>query len=106
MHYMTTNAPDARQQPRFGAKEGMGAFAGLAYTAEGNTMMQVSYFRSDDWQASTTFLAEDVGVVQTTFEAEISASRSTIRRYWCGPTSTISATCRVRRARRQRIYGQ
>lgn len=30
MHCMTTNDADAREQPRFGALEGMGAFVGLA----------------------------------------------------------------------------
>jgi hypothetical protein len=68
MHYMTTNAPDARQRPRFGADERMGAFAGLAFVREGESTLEVSFFRDADWQATTTFTAEDSGVVETIFE--------------------------------------
>lgn len=68
MHYMTTNDADARQQPLLGAKESMGSFAGLAFQRQGQTQVEMSLFRGADWQRSTTFLAEDVGIVETTFE--------------------------------------
>jgi GH15 family glucan-1,4-alpha-glucosidase len=68
MHYLTTNAPDARQRPRFGATEGMGAFAGLAYVNQGESTVQMSFFRDADWRTTITFLDKDVGVVETTFE--------------------------------------
>ncbi len=68
MHYMTTNDPDAREQPRFGALEGMGSFAGLAFTRQGQSTTEVSFFRSDAWQRTAKFLAKDVGIIETDFD--------------------------------------
>ncbi|MFW6057242.1 MAG: MYXO-CTERM sorting domain-containing protein [Persicimonas sp.] len=67
MHYMTTNAPDARQRPRFGATESMGAFAGLTFVREGQTDLETSFFRDADWDIEARFLAEDVGIIETRF---------------------------------------
>jgi MYXO-CTERM domain-containing protein len=66
IHYMTTNDPDARTQPRFGAGEQMGAFAGLAYTTTETTGVQMSWLR--EWDRQVAFTDMDTAVVQTTFE--------------------------------------
>ncbi len=66
IHYMTTNDPDAREQPRFGAGEQMGAFAGLAYTTIDDSTVQMSWLR--EWDREVAFTQMDTAVVQTTFE--------------------------------------
>lgn len=66
IHYMTTNAPDARLRPRFGAAERMGAFAGIAYeTGEGS--VQTSWLRDDPWTSELRFVSEDTAVIEVTF---------------------------------------
>jgi hypothetical protein len=68
LHYVTTNAPDARLRPRFGATEDMGAFAGIAFVRDGETDLETSFFRDDDWQIEPGFLGEDVGIIETRFQ--------------------------------------
>lgn len=65
IHYMTTNDLDARTQPRFGAGEQMGAFAGLAYTTADDSTVQMTWLR--EWEREVGFSATDTAVVQTTF---------------------------------------
>ena len=53
--YINTNAPDARERPRFGAPEGSGSFLGLAVeTADGS---EVTFFH--DWQATQSYGPND-----------------------------------------------
>ena len=68
MHYMTTNAPEARTLPRFGALERMGAFAALAFERTGQSTVEVSELRSADWDITADFLGEDTGIIETTFD--------------------------------------
>jgi MYXO-CTERM domain-containing protein len=67
LHYITTNDPDARQQPRFGAPKRAGAFAGLIVQEQGASETEVTYFRN--WETrNITYLEDDAGVVVTRFE--------------------------------------
>ncbi len=64
--YLTSNAPDARSQPHFGALDDMGAFAGIAYrTAHGRG---VSWLRDDAWTHVQHYAGDgsDVLVTETT----------------------------------------
>ncbi|MBI2895890.1 MAG: hypothetical protein HYY06_20200 [Deltaproteobacteria bacterium] len=41
--YLTSNAPDARDLPRFGAAEGMGAFSGIVTSTDGGKTLHVTW---------------------------------------------------------------
>jgi hypothetical protein len=56
LHYITSNDEDAREQPRFGAAEGMGAFAALVYSIDGGATLEVSWLRDDPWVRSVCYL--------------------------------------------------
>ncbi len=64
VHYLTSNAPDAREQPYFGAKPNEGVFAGLVYTIRGGEV-RLSWFR-DFPQVSQTYLHDGSAAVVTT----------------------------------------
>jgi len=68
LHYVTSNAADARQQPRYGAPERAGAFAGLVVREKGVSESTVTWLRN--WDRSVTYAREDVRVVETTFTSE------------------------------------
>jgi hypothetical protein len=40
----------------------------VAFVRQGESTVELNLFRSQDWQTTITFLADDVGVVETTFE--------------------------------------
>lgn len=65
LHYISSNALDARQQPRFGAPERAGAFAGLILQPEGGGEPTVTFFR--DWEKGLTFSTGQSRVLQTRF---------------------------------------
>lgn len=65
LHYITTNAQDARERPRLGAPESAGAFAGVVVREQGAAEESFSWLR--DWERNVTYKQEDVRVVQTTF---------------------------------------
>jgi hypothetical protein len=61
--YLTSNAPDARTQPHFGALDDMGAFAGIAYvTARGRG---VSWLRDDSWTHAQHYASDGSDVLVT-----------------------------------------
>ncbi len=61
--YLSSNAPDARQRPHFGALDDMGAFAGVAYrTARGRGF---TWLRDDDWTRVQHYTAETSDVLVT-----------------------------------------
>lgn len=68
LHYMTTNALDARLRPRFGADERMGAFAGIAVQRQGTDEVEASFLRDDPWENTVTYADIDVGTVHTIYE--------------------------------------
>lgn len=70
LNYVTSNDEDAREQPRFGASEGMGAFGGLVYTTEEGGELRVSWFRDDDWSHEIGYLSQRSSVITTTFTHE------------------------------------
>ncbi|MFB6262767.1 MAG: glycoside hydrolase family 15 protein [Bradymonadaceae bacterium] len=66
LHYITSNGPDAREQPRFGAPKRAGAFAGISVTFQGAGEPWVSFFRT--WpNEDIQYTASDVRIVETTF---------------------------------------
>jgi uncharacterized protein (TIGR03382 family) len=65
LHYITTNALDAREQPRFGAPERAGAFAGLMLTPSGGGDATLTYLR--EWDTEVTFAQDHSRVLETTF---------------------------------------
>ena len=65
LHYITTNAPDAREQPRYGAPKRAGIFAGLVLHEPGAMSPTVTYLRS--WDRTVTYAQDDVRVIETTF---------------------------------------
>ncbi|MFB6352030.1 MAG: hypothetical protein ABEK29_09650 [Bradymonadaceae bacterium] len=66
LSYITTNAPDARQQPRFGAPKRSGAFAGVLVKEQSDSTPKVSLLRK--WDRTVTYAQDDVRVIETTFE--------------------------------------
>lgn len=70
LSYLTSNADDARSEPRFGAAEGMGAFTAIVYTTEaGSSDLEVSWLRGDDWTSSICYLDQRSSVITTTYES-------------------------------------
>jgi hypothetical protein len=63
LHYVTSNAPDARALPHFGALDDMGAFAGLAWTGRGGGGS--SWLRDADWRVSQRYTRSTSDVVRT-----------------------------------------
>jgi len=68
LHYVTSNAADARQRPRKGAPKRAGAFAGLIVREQGEQDASVTWLR--DWERTVTYARDDVRVVETTFTNE------------------------------------
>ncbi len=62
--YITSNHPDARSWPRFGAKEGMGAFFGLRYRV--GEEERFTWLRGEGWISSLSYASEFAPVVVTT----------------------------------------
>jgi hypothetical protein len=61
--YLSSNAPDARLRPHFGALDDMGAFAGIAYrTARGRGF---TWLRDDDWTRVQHYSADTSDVLVT-----------------------------------------
>ncbi len=65
LSYITTNAPDARERPRYGAPERSGVFAGVRVVESAGDDPQVSLLR--DWDSQVTYAQDDVRVIETTF---------------------------------------
>lgn len=64
LDYLTSNAPDARLLPHFGAFASNGAFPGLAYeTASGRA---VTWLRSGEWSHEQTYTTDTSDVAVTT----------------------------------------
>jgi hypothetical protein len=63
LHYVTSNAPDARALPHFGALDDMGAFAGLAWKGAGGSGF--SWLRDADWRVSQRYTRSTSDVVRT-----------------------------------------
>lgn len=63
LNYQSSNAPDARLLPRFGALETHGAFAGLAFRTRGGGR-GVTWFRDDAWTHSQRYTAETSNVLE------------------------------------------
>lgn len=61
--YITSNHPDARKWPHFGAKESMGAFFGLRYRESGQE--RFTWLRGEEWTSSIVYKAPDAPVPQT-----------------------------------------
>ena len=61
--YLSSNAPDARLRPHFGALDDMGAFAGVAYrTAHGRAF---TWLRDDEWTRVQHYTSETSDVLVT-----------------------------------------
>jgi hypothetical protein len=67
LHYISANGRGARDQPRMGAHEGMGAFAGLVYSQDGGATRRVTFFRDPQWSRSVRFSSDDTTVIVSTF---------------------------------------
>mgnify|MGYP006288442429 CR=1 FL=1 len=65
VHYITTNAPDARQQRRLGGPERAGVFAALALAKQGEGEPTVTFLR--DWERQVTYAQDDVRIIETTY---------------------------------------
>ncbi len=68
LSYITTNAPDAREQPRYGAPKRAGVFAALRIVESAGDEPQVTFLR--DWDKTVTYAQDDVRVIETTFTHE------------------------------------
>ncbi len=63
LDYESSADEDARSQPRFGADEDMGVFAGLwVETADGT---ELTWFRDEPWVVQQSYVTEVSGAVQT-----------------------------------------
>jgi hypothetical protein len=67
LHYMTSNAPDARLMERFGALDSMGIYGGLAVDLQGQGTLESSFFLDGDWTIESAFLGTDTSVIETTY---------------------------------------
>ncbi len=65
LHYRTSTAEDARELPHFGAKDNMGSFAGIHYTAGPSSGLK--WFRDFPTTHFQTYLSEDSNILVTTF---------------------------------------
>ena len=66
LSYLTVNSDDARQLPRFGASEGMGAFAGVVTSRDGGTTLDVSWIRDEGWTRTIRYLDQRSSVIVVT----------------------------------------
>jgi hypothetical protein len=67
LSYVTSNGEDARALPRFGASEGMGAFAGLVYSTDGGATQAVDWLRDAGWTRVLGYASARSSVVEATF---------------------------------------
>ena len=65
---ITSNDEDARDQPRFGADEGMGAFVGLVVSTDGGETLDVTWLRDEGWTRSIRYLTPRSSVITTSFD--------------------------------------
>jgi hypothetical protein len=66
LRYLTMNGPDAREQPRFGALEGMGAFAGIWYRPV-NGERRFKWLRDPSVYAHQRYDSDENGIIVTCF---------------------------------------
>ncbi|MBI1746688.1 MAG: hypothetical protein HYR55_08880 [Acidobacteria bacterium] len=64
VNYKTSHACDARQQPRLGARENMGSFAGLFFMTRDGARA-VSWLRDADWRHEQLYHRDDSNVLVT-----------------------------------------
>ena len=63
LNYLSSNAQDARLQPRLGALESQGAFAGISYRLEGKPAWHHTWLRNEGWEHRQRYSREDSNVL-------------------------------------------